>query len=293
MEKILVVDDDVENRMLVINALSKTTEKYSVLVASDGEMAVNIASKTLPSLILMDWEMPKMNGLDALKELKRIALTQNIPVVMYTGIMTSSDALQEALEAGAIEFLRKPVEKVELLARVKSIVALQKSIKAQIQAEKDKAALLEELKNQELSLKTKELAGLVLQINQNHSFLNVVLHNLDSIQQQVEKKTPQMQVKKLVRLINNNIHSEEYWAMFKKRIDSIYGGFLERVVKKHPTLSNGELKLCSFLKLNLSRKEIAKILNVTVEAVKKSRSRLRKKLNLSPDLRLEIYLKQI
>jgi DNA-binding response OmpR family regulator/DNA-binding CsgD family transcriptional regulator len=293
MKKILVVDDDVDNRSLVINTLSETFENYSVLVASDGEMALDIANQVLPDLILMDWEMPKMNGIESLKQLKKKKVTKDIPVIMYTGIMTSSDALQEALEAGAIDFLRKPVEKVELLARVKAILALQYSIQAQLEAEKAKAELLEGLKAQELSLKTKELAGMTLQIDESHSFLKIILQDLESSQKLVKEPLAQKALKKITRLIDNNINSEDHWNSLKERIDSIYGGFLGRLAEKHPNLSNGDLKLCSFVKLNLTRKEIAAILGVTTEAIKKSRSRLRKKLGLPSELRLEIYLKQI
>ncbi|WMX13097.1 response regulator [Aureispira sp. CCB-E] len=293
MSKILVVDDDVNNRSLVINTLRGKENPYSVLVASNGKMAVEVANHALPDLILMDWEMPIMNGIEALKILKAIPLTASIPVIMYTGIMTNSQALEKALAAGAIDFLRKPVEQIELLARVKAILTLQSSIQAQVQAEKDKASLLEELKLQELSQKTKELAGLALQIDQSHSFLNTILKKLELIQKSGSVPETKMELRKLVRLIENNINSEDHWNSLKDRIDSIYGGFLGRLAEKHPHLSNGDLKLCSFIKLNLTRKEIAEILGVTTEAIKKGRSRLRKKLELSPDLRLDIYLKQI
>ncbi len=69
--------------------------------------------------------MPVLNGLDALIELKNNPSANRIPVIMITGIMTSSQNLKTAIEAGAIDFLRKPFDRIEILARVKSILELQ------------------------------------------------------------------------------------------------------------------------------------------------------------------------
>lgn len=287
---ILVVDDDLKNRMLVVDTLARFN--YKLLVASDGEMALRIISKETTDLVLMDWEMPNMDGITALRQIKNQPATQDIPVIMYTGIMTSSESLQEALEVGAIDFLRKPVEKVELIARIRATLLLQESIQTRIQAERDNAILIKELKEQELVHKTKQLAGMSLQVEQSISHLNNIIRQAKSIQKDpTENKINGLQ--KIVNLAQKKIDQKTNFESLKTRMDSIYGGFLGRLIEKHPNLSKGELKLCSFARLNLSRKEIAAILNITVDGVKKTRTRVRKKLNLPSSTQLENYLKQL
>lgn len=292
MNKILIVDDDADNRMVVANTLLKLPEEYQLFVAVDGAMAVKIALKTIPDLILLDWEMPRMNGIEALKVLKAELNTEEIPVIMYTGIMTSSNALKQAIDAGAIDFLRKPVEPVELLARISGVLRLQASIQARIQAEKDKAILIKEIKEKELSYKTQELAGLITQIEQSNSFLNTVHQELENVSTQIEKAAPKTALQKLNKQIKKQTDSKQQWEILQTRMEHIHSNFLSRLTQKHPQLTKGELKFCAFVRLNLARKEIASILGISVDAVQKKHTRLRKKINLR-GTSLEIYLQNI
>jgi CheY-like chemotaxis protein/DNA-binding CsgD family transcriptional regulator len=125
--KLLIVDDEPLNIVLYIEMFKHSG--YVILKASDGLSAIKITSEELPDLVIMDWNMPLMSGLDALKELKAKVETKEIPIIMITGIMTGSENLRTALEEGAIDFLRKPFDKIELLARVKLILMLSSNTK--------------------------------------------------------------------------------------------------------------------------------------------------------------------
>jgi len=83
----------------------------------------------MPDLIITDWEMPIMNGIEFIKLLKSNEKTHDIPVIMCTGVMTTPENLKTALDAGAVDYIRKPVEKLELMARVNSMLKLSDSIK--------------------------------------------------------------------------------------------------------------------------------------------------------------------
>jgi signal transduction histidine kinase len=128
MEKItvLIVDDDPSILRIHISHLSSLKENINILTATNGRMACEIAHEQLPDIVLMDWNMPEMTGVDALKILKSQDRTKDIPVVMITSI-TSSEYLAYAFDLGAQDYIRKPVDKIELLARLKSLVALQES----------------------------------------------------------------------------------------------------------------------------------------------------------------------
>ena len=285
MYKILVVDDDTNNRMLVVNLL-RQKEHYKVISAANGKMAVDVASKVIPNLILMDWEMPVMNGIEALRILKSQSQTAQIPVIMYTGVMTATKSLQEALDLGAIDFLRKPIESTELSARIHSTLQLQDSIKAKIQAEKDKALIIQRMKNQEIELKTQELKESLIQAEIYKTSLRQIHKELSLQLQEINRPN----LKKLHRALNLQLDQEEEWRELVERVNKIYPKFLSLLQTKHPTLNKSELKLCVFVRLGIGRKEIATLLRCSVDTVKKNRYRLRKKIELSSSTLLEEYL---
>ncbi len=151
--KILVADDEKLTLAVTTNMLRLSNEKYTVLKAANGRIACELADKECPDMIILDWEMPVMNGIEALKQLKSDETLREIPVIMATGL-TSSDKLQEALDAGAVDYIRKPVDKIELLARVKSSLLLYDSFrKIKHQKEKIQQQMIE---LEKLSLITKE-----------------------------------------------------------------------------------------------------------------------------------------
>lgn len=123
--KILIVDDEPLNIALYIEMLKQSD--YVIIRASDGVSAIEQASSELPDLIIMDWNMPLMSGLDALREIKASKHTNEIPIIMITGVMTESENLRTAFDEGAIDFLRKPFDKIELQARVKLMLLLSSS----------------------------------------------------------------------------------------------------------------------------------------------------------------------
>lgn len=110
--KILIVDDSISARMLLKNAFSETIKKYAIFSeANDGLQAVKIFGEELPDIVFMDLTMPNMNGLDALKEIKKIS--PKAVVVMVTADR-QKETKKELLEAGAINVLNKPVDEDEL-----------------------------------------------------------------------------------------------------------------------------------------------------------------------------------
>ena len=144
MKNILLVDDDPENRESVIRFLNNAAEQINILVATNGVQALNIAKKKLPDLIIMDWEMPEMDGIEATSKIKKISACNGIPIIMFTGVRTSSADLQLALQAGAIDFLRKPIENVELMARINSMLLLMDYFKDKIEAEELNGQLIQD-----------------------------------------------------------------------------------------------------------------------------------------------------
>jgi len=122
---ILVVDDDRFVHMFIENAIETEHQDYRIISAYNGKEACEVAYEQEIDLIIMDWEMPVMNGIQALEQLKSDPKTNDIPVI----IITASGNLQTAFDAGSIDFLRKPIDQVELVVRVKSTLSMFKLIK--------------------------------------------------------------------------------------------------------------------------------------------------------------------
>lgn len=120
--KILVVDDDARN-VRVLKAMLNA-EGHATVSAGTGEEALHMAEKETPGLILLDVMMPDMNGFEVVEKLKALPATCNIPIIMVTALDDRESRLY-ALQAGADEFISKPVDRTELALRIKNILALQ------------------------------------------------------------------------------------------------------------------------------------------------------------------------
>ena len=116
---VLVVEDDNEMRELL--RIELEAEGFTVLTATNGAQAVGTARSEEPDVILMDVQMPVMNGVEATKILKDDKHTRHIPVIMVTSVEKKEDMIK-GLEAGAIDYITKPFFLPELKARINGVL---------------------------------------------------------------------------------------------------------------------------------------------------------------------------
>lgn len=116
---LLIVDDEGGIRKLVSNILQQNG--YRILVAKDGVEALNKAQREHPAVVLLDFIMPGMDGLDVCRNLKQGHATSQIKVIMVT-VITGPDIRQRALAAGADGFLSKPFAMEDLLETIKGVL---------------------------------------------------------------------------------------------------------------------------------------------------------------------------
>ena len=116
---VLYVEDNEANRMIVRDLLKRT--KYTLIEAYDGEAGVAMAIEKRPDLILMDIQLPKISGLEAIRRLRAEAATAATPIIAITSFALSGDE-QKAKEAGATAYLAKPYSPRDLLAKIRELV---------------------------------------------------------------------------------------------------------------------------------------------------------------------------
>jgi two-component system alkaline phosphatase synthesis response regulator PhoP len=115
MKKVLVVDDELKIYQIARDYL--THAGYDVLHASDGQMAMQVFRSEKPDLVVLDLGLPKMDGLDVTRNMRK---TSNVPIIMLTARTEESDKLI-GLELGADDYITKPFSPKELVARVRSV----------------------------------------------------------------------------------------------------------------------------------------------------------------------------
>jgi class 3 adenylate cyclase len=134
--RILIVDDNETNRDILMTRLEK--HGYELLQAADGEEALASAIAHLPDLILLDVEMPKLDGFEVCRRLKSDASLPFIPIILCTARAASQDVVT-GLDAGADEYLTKPLDQQALVARVRSVLRI-KALHDQVQSQAEALA---------------------------------------------------------------------------------------------------------------------------------------------------------
>lgn len=131
---VFIVDDSPVSSKIISRMLKKNSDYYSVKIW-DGPECIKKAKEVKPDLILLDIQMPGMNGIEVCKVLRKDEQTYDIPVIFVTA-STDNETLKEAFESGGTDYVRKPVNKIELLARIKSVLIQKKLEKRLMEKEK-------------------------------------------------------------------------------------------------------------------------------------------------------------
>lgn len=144
----------------------------------------------------------------------------------------------------------------------------------------------------ELDIKERELVSFLLQLSQKNELIALTTKQLKKMASASSKNT-QEKLAGILEILENDADAPVDWDMVALQLEKLHPGFFGRLQVKHPTLTPKEKKLCAYLRLDLSSKEIAGLQNVNSKSVEIARVRLRKKLKISREIRLSRYLGQI
>ena len=139
---------------------------------------------------------------------------------------------------------------------------------------------------QDIENKNRELAISTMSLIKKNEFLNNIKNEL----KQVEES---QNLKPVIKIIDKNLNNTDDWKLFQEAFNNADKDFLKKVKAKHPKLTPNDLRLCAYLRLNLSSKEIAPLLNISSRSVEVKRYRLRKKMDLPHEASLTNYILEL
>lgn len=169
----------------------------------------------------------------------------------------------------------KLIEENNLLLEIKELENEQQLMK-----------LRNEKLSQDVDAKSKELAVTNMSLIKKNELLALIKEDLKKSSEQPNDRS----IKSVITTINRNISEEDSWTVFKEAFDTADKDFLKKAKAAHETLTPNDLRLCAYLRLNLSSKEIAPLLNISVRSVEIKRYRLRKKMELPHEKGLVEYI---
>lgn len=184
----------------------------------------------------------------------------------------------------------------KLLAQQNSDIEQEKQQKRQIKLEAERELI--RLKNEKLRsdniYKSKELANLTYSLVQKNKLLIEFNEELDKIKRLSEtNKIVTEDIHTIIRKVNRAIDKEENWEVFEEYFDTVHENFFVKLKKKFPDFSSKDLRLCAYLRMNLTTKEIAPLMNISVRGVEIGRYRLRRKLDLDRSINISNFLNNI
>ncbi|WP_333599712.1 helix-turn-helix and ligand-binding sensor domain-containing protein [Flavobacterium sp.] len=160
---------------------------------------------------------------------------------------------------------------------------------AALENEQQLMKLRNEQLSQDVDAKNRELAVSTMSLIKKNELLSIIKEDLKKSSDENSGRN----IKSVISTINRNITEDDSWNVFKEAFDNADKDFLKKIKAAHPSLTPSDLKLCAYLRLNLTSKEIAPMLNISIRSVEIKRYRLRKKLNLLHDDGLVNYILSI
>ena len=283
-QKILIVDDEPALLEGIVKYYIESREPIELFQALNGETALQVIHKVVPDLVLTDWEMPVMDGLQLIAKMKAIKEFCDIPVVMMTGFMLSAYDLRTAMSVGAVDYIRKPIDKIELLARTKTMLKISAANKTIRKQEEEKSKT-------ELEHHKKELAIAALHLANYQKRNEELLVEIKKLIPFINKEGMEI-IRKIINDNKSNYESD-FLDIFETQFRDVHADFYERLDHAHPELTPTEKKICTFLKMNLNTKEIAALLLSSPASIEVTRAKIRKKIGLDHSQSLTEYISAI
>lgn len=306
MKKVLVIEDQEDFLKGISDMLH--FENFKVYTAVNGIQGLELAKEKCPDVILCDIMMPDMDGFEVLKRLNQKSSYLPIPFIFLTAL-SERENFRQGMELGADDYLTKPFTRKELLEAISSrirkyseletyigqkITKIERQVEDKLQTlrkeveEKDSSISLFSTKNEQLGkqLKEKEIEliretfSAIETNNTLQDLKNIIKRELQNPDLQEESKRVltelKSKTKKKTVLWNN-------WTIFQLKFNQAYPNFISNLTTRFSGLTQYEMVFISAHLMGLSTNQLADLLNISDDSVRKSRYRLKKKLGLKKE----------
>jgi ligand-binding sensor domain-containing protein/DNA-binding CsgD family transcriptional regulator len=241
------------------------------------------------------FQIRAVNAFGAVSKIENFYFTIKPPFLRSKGAYVTYAILLILAIVGNFYYLRKRILKTrqrEKLRHEKRLAQREKIFEEQTAlSEKEIMHLRNEGLRSEMKHKNKELANATLHLIQKNKTLTYLKDDLSKLVKVIPSDKPEKQnINSLLKKINRDLRNEKGWELFNNYFDEVHQDFIERLRQKYSDLSPKELRLCAYLRMNISTKEIAPLMNISVRGVEISRYRLRKKLKLDYNTNLTDFI---
>ena len=249
--KILIVEDNQENIDLLVYFLRP--HGYELIAVTDGLQALEAVKKEKPDVILLDIMLPKLDGFGVCERLKKDKKTQFIPIIMLTALKELKDKIK-SLEVGADDFITKPFENVELLARVRSLIRLKEyhdrleHTNAELAKKNESLLRMDQFKEELINLIVHDMKNPLFVIQGNLQMMKMSMEDVSS--EFLNKYTTRIErsAQQLLRMVVNLLdisRLEEGTMVLKKdmvNFNEIISEIVDRI-KEYPENKNKKILL--------------------------------------------------
>ena len=264
--KLLYVDDEGSNLRVFKSAFRRD---YDVFVALSAKEGLKVLEEQKIDVILSDQRMPEVTGVEFLQY--TVHHYPDAIRMLVTGF-ADFDAMKNAInQAQIIQYIQKPWNEVELMRVIENTLKIKHLEKENFKQKK-------------------ELVTTAVQISRTGHIINSTLDILNNLLQKHTDNDFSNDIIEIQNHLRLHIQNQDSWELFKLRFIEVHPDFFVRLKKAHPELSSTELKYCAYFRINLPTSQIALSLNVSYEAIKKSKYRIRKKIGLQRNKSLEEYI---
>lgn len=272
---IMTIDDNPESLKLLTNIL--VGQGFEVRQALNGRMALDAIKRQPPDLVILDIRMPEMDGLEVCKQLKNDVNTQTVPIIFISGLRDSDDKIK-AFAAGGLDYITKPFQEAEVLARVKLHLTLSK-----MQHNLEKLVQHRTIKLEEANIALKVL--LDHRQSEREKFEENVITHINSLVMPYLK-----------RLGESNLTHQQIalTEVIESNLGEVTSQFSGKLYAKAMGLTRREMEVAALIKSGKTNIEVADLLYISEHAVSFHRQNLRKKLGLlGQKVNLVAYLNEI